>query len=195
MSFPLVLDLRGRRCLVVGSTDEARARVLRLLSFGARVRWVIRGSAPEPGADTWADAVDVVEREWQPMDLDDVWLVVLADRDAQAAAALGAACEARQRFFCAIDQPGWNSFNHVAIVEQGPVQIAISTGGEVPALSRALRAELEVLLGDGRLGEFATELARLRAATAPGARRDVVEKALEGFALEGRLILPGDRRS
>jgi siroheme synthase-like protein len=191
MSFPLVLDLRGRVCLVVGSLDEAAQRVARFLQAGAKVRWfVTNGFSNAPEASTVA--VERLERPWTPADLDDAWLVVLTDRDSEQASRLRAACDERRLYFCAVDQPAFNTFNHVAVVEQGPVQIAISTGGKVPALARRLRVVLERCLGDGRFAAFAQHLAELRDSSPVEHRKRVLEDALEGFDLEARLILPED---
>jgi siroheme synthase-like protein len=191
MSFPLALDLSGRLCLVVGGSAEALARVQRFVRAGADVRWVTGGSAAglDPGE---RDGVTVHTRSWQSSDLDDVWLVVFADRDAATAKALRAACDQRQRFFCAIDQTEWNTYNHVAIVEQGPVQIAISTGGKAPALAKRLRRELERLLEDGQFAAFAERVARAREQATAGTRQQVMDALLDGFAIEGQLLLPPD---
>lgn len=184
MTFPLVVELTGRLCLVVGSSHEAASRVRRLVEVGARVRWLGSGEhAAHPG-------VEQFEREWQDSDLDDVWLVVLADRDPERARALSAACDARRLFFCAVDQPEWNSFNHVSLIQQGPVQIAISTGGKVPALARRLRVLLEALLGDDRLARFAHALAALRQRTPVPERKRVLEEALSGLEIRGQLVVP-----
>jgi siroheme synthase-like protein len=191
MNFPLALDLSERLCLVIGVSAEARARVERFVRVGARVRWLTSAGA-EAFEPAWAERVDVLARPWQASDLDDCWLVVLADRDAATAAALRAACDERRRFFCAIDQTAFNSFNHVALIEQGPVQVAISTGGKVPALARKLRQELEKLFGDGRLARFAERLAQEREQAAAEDRRDVLRTRLDGVEIEGRLVLPDD---
>lgn len=190
MSFPLALELADRLCLVVGASEEAQLRVERFIAAGARVRWVTRAPVVPAGAEHSSARLELQLREWEPHDIDDCWLVVFADTNAAIAEALRAECDLRRRFFCAIDQTEWNSFNHVAVVQQGPVQIAVSTGGQVPALARKLRQELQRLLGDGRLAEFAARLSRMRQAAAPGERRALLASALAGLALEGRLSLP-----
>jgi siroheme synthase-like protein len=193
MTFPLVLELSDRLCLVVGASSEARHRVERFVSAGARVRWVVASGGQAGDEPPRSAAVERVERAWLPTDLDDCWLVVFADTDPATAAALRAACDERRLFFCAIDQTRWNSFNHVAIVQQGPVQIAISTAGKAPALARKLRQSLEAMLGDGRLGRFAQRLVRLREQAAPGKKAEVMAEALVGFELRGQLHLPPER--
>lgn len=193
MSFPLVLDLGGRLCLVVGGSEEAVHRVARFVEVGARVRWFTSSAAPGL-PEVSPTALERLERPWAPTDLDDVWLVVLADRDSEQAARLRAACDERRLYFCAVDQPAFNTFNHVAVIEQGPVQIAISTGGRAPALARRLRVVLERLLGDGRFAAFAQHLAELRERAPLARRKQVLEEALDGFDIEARLILPQDAK-
>jgi siroheme synthase-like protein len=186
MSFPVALDLRARRCLVVGFGGEATLRVANLRAAGAEVVWVTRGHAasPLPGFDT-----EVRERQFQSSDLSGCWLVVLTDTDAELAQQIGIACEERRIYFCAIDQPAFNSFSHVAVVRRGPVEIAISTGGRVPALARRLKVAFEGLFG-ADFTEFAERLAHLRASTPPRQRREVLDRVLSGFALQGSVELP-----
>jgi siroheme synthase (precorrin-2 oxidase/ferrochelatase) len=169
-AFPIALRLERRECLVVGSGEEALGRKQALEAAGARVR--------------------VVERDFSPEQLDGVWLAVLTDRDAELAARMAAAAEERRVFFCAVDQPDFGSYSHLAITRAGPVFAAIGTQGEVPALARRLRELVQALFERAGLGAFAEGLAELRRATPPERRREVLNDAVLGVRLEGELILP-----
>lgn len=175
VDFPIALKLVDRECLVVGSGDEALGRKRALEAAGARVR--------------------VVERDFVPGDLDGVWLAVLTDRDAELAARMARAAEERRVFFCAVDQPDFGSYSHLAITRAGPVFAAIGTQGQAPALARRLRELVEALFERAGLGPFAERLAELRRATPPERRRDVLNDAVADVRLEGELILPDTRRS
>lgn len=194
MSFPVVVDLRDRLCLVVGRSVEARLRVNRLLAAGALVRWVTQGERPSLETTLPPTRVTVCERAAVATDVSGCWLAVLADRDDATASLLMQACEAQQVFYCAIDQPRFNSFSHVAIVDQPPLQLALSSGGQVPALVRRLRQALERALDDGRLSAYAKRLAALRSVTPEAQRKAALEQALEGFDLELRLSIPDEGR-
>jgi siroheme synthase (precorrin-2 oxidase/ferrochelatase) len=64
MTFPAALDLRGKRCLVVGSGNEALRRVTQFRDVGGVVHWITRGTG-----QTLA-GVHVAPREFEANDVD-----------------------------------------------------------------------------------------------------------------------------
>lgn len=170
--FPIALKLTGRRCLVVGAGDEADGRARALTEHGADV---VRATTFEPSL------------------LEGVWLAVLATRDVELARAMDRECEARRIFFVAVDEPSVGSFAHLALARAGNVTVAIGTNGEAPALARRLREILAELFDRASLADFAARHARLRSATPPAERRDVLGADVRDVRIEGELVLP--RRS
>jgi siroheme synthase (precorrin-2 oxidase/ferrochelatase) len=168
-AFPVALKLVGKRCLVVGANEEARARAAALEAAGG--------------------VVTVVE-QFSPNDLDGIWLAVLTERDRALAELVAREAEARRVFFCAVDQPEVGSYSHVAITRAGPVFAAFGTQGEAPALARKLRELVEELFTRAGLGAFAERLATLRKRTPPERRRDVLNAAVDDVRLEATLVLP-----
>jgi siroheme synthase (precorrin-2 oxidase/ferrochelatase) len=167
--FPIALKLAGRRCLVVGTSDEARSRAAALAEAGAVV---------------------VATPEFSPAALEGAWLAVLADRDAELAARMDAECEARRIFFAAVDEPRFGSYSHLALARAGGVVVAIGTNGEAPALARRLREVIQDLFARSGLAAFAERHAALRRLTPPERRRDVLGADVRDVRLEGELVLP-----
>jgi siroheme synthase-like protein len=188
--FLLALDLSGKPVLVVGSGEEAIARASALKEAGASVSLV--APAPEAVLQNWAaeNNVSLVEREPSEVDLDGMWLVVLADQNAQWAERLGRAASARRVFFCAIDQPKWNSFAHVALARAGALRVGFSSSGRAPALVAALRRELTRLFEEARLSEFVERMAELRERLPPERRAEKLRALAAQIRLTGRLSLP-----
>lgn len=184
-SFLVALRLDGKRCLVLGSGAEAARRARELSAAGAAV--VAIGAAPCPELELLASdgRISVERRAFVEADLDDGWLVVLADRDPELLARVGPACQARRLLFCAVDQPGHNSFNHVAVARAGRVSVAVSTDGGAPALAKRLRDELERALSAADVAGFFEELSALRARTAPAERKRVLTEAAGRLSLTG----------
>lgn len=191
-TFPLGLRLDGKACLVVGSGDEAELRTNHLVLAGARVRLISEQPTPRLVELESAETIAIARRSFEEPDLDGVWLVVQTDRDAPLAERIGRAAEARQIFFCAIDQPAHSTFSHLALARSGPVTVAISTNGVAPSLARRLREELERVLTAAGIGEFAKRLAELRAKTPPEARRETLGRAVSSVRFDGKLVLPDD---
>lgn len=183
------LKLDGRRCLVVGSGDEARARVETLHGAGADVTWLC-----PVGADAGAGPSPIAaeHRPFSDGDVRGVRLAVLTDRDAALAARMDAACRAENALFCAIDQPAHGDFAHVATARQGPLVLAVSTSGRAPALAKRIRQELERLFCTPAVSAFVAELEQLRARTPRCERAKVMNEAARRLCIEGHVAI--DRR-
>ncbi len=141
--FPAFLDLRGRRCLVVGGGEIARQKIAGLLPSGAHIHVV----APEACAEVRRLAEDGRLRWWQRTysagDLEGAYLVIAATGEPRVNEAVFAEAERRGALCNSVDDPEHCHFQCPAVVRRGELQIAISTGGRSPALAQRLRAELE----------------------------------------------------
>lgn len=143
--YPLFLRLEGRRALVVGGGEVAARKVAELVEAGARVDVVAKEFAPALEARAGATVL-LQRRAFVPADVEGAWLVVAATDDPAVNRAVADAAEAQRVFVNAVDDPPNASAFFGAIVRRAPFQIAISSSGELPALSRLLREVLEQLL-------------------------------------------------
>lgn len=144
--YPLFLKLQDRACIVVGGNDLAEGKIRGLLDAGAKVRVI---------AAYVTDAIVSWSREgrlqWQPRayatgDLHDAFLVI-AVCDPETNATVLQEAE-REKIFCnAVDDGEHCSCYAGAVVQRGPLQIAISTSGYSPALAQRLRHQLEQQFG------------------------------------------------
>jgi precorrin-2 dehydrogenase/sirohydrochlorin ferrochelatase len=188
--FPVALLLEGRTCLVVGSDDEAERRVRALCEAGARVKLV--ASSPSPSLRSFAadePRVELLEAGYETSQLDDAWLVVLADRDEALAERMGDDCERKRLFFCAVDQPRKNSFSHVGIARASALTLAISTDGKAPALARRLKKELERLFAESRLAEFVDRVAAARSGAQPDVRARLTTELANRLRFTGSIVI------
>jgi siroheme synthase-like protein len=140
---PLFLKLAGRPVLLVGGGRVAAGKLTQLLAAGAHVRVVAPGISPPIRAA--ADRVQIVERAFEPSDLDGVWLAVAA-ADAETNHAVADAAEPRKIFVNAVDDPANASAFLSGVIRRDGVTIAISTSGEAPALTALLREALDDVL-------------------------------------------------
>jgi len=145
--FPMFLKLEGRSCLVVGAGTVAEGKINSLLLSGAVVRVV----APRANAavQEWArtSAIRWEEREFSPLDLDDVFLVIVATSSKDVNESVFREAQSRNVLCNVVDDPEHCHFYYPAVVRRGQLQIAISTAGESPTLAQKLRRELESQYG------------------------------------------------
>jgi uroporphyrin-III C-methyltransferase/precorrin-2 dehydrogenase/sirohydrochlorin ferrochelatase len=141
--YPAFLQLRDRKCLIVGDDHTTSRQAMTLASCGARIHWI-----KQPGAhiEPTHDNVSVELRRWHEDDLGDCWLVIANTDDDDLNRRIGLACEAR-RLLCHIRaQPALSTFAIPAIVDRSPLMVAISSGGVSPILSRVLKSKIETLV-------------------------------------------------
>jgi siroheme synthase-like protein len=205
--YPLLLELEGRPCLVVGGGPVGERKVEGLRAVGAAVTVVSPDLTPRLASLAEAGRITHVARAYRDGDLDGAALVFTALGDPRATAAV--ADEARRRgvWLNAADDPAHCTFILPAVVRRGPLTVAVASGGATPALTRALREHLETTLGPewATLAELAAEARReLRAAgrmadgdtwrraLAPDVRALVAERRVDDARreLRARLVMP-----
>jgi uroporphyrin-III C-methyltransferase/precorrin-2 dehydrogenase/sirohydrochlorin ferrochelatase len=175
---PIFLDLRGRRCLVVGGSETAARKSELLLRAGAQVDV----AAPDlhAGFDRlpYLDHLNRVADVFSPGLLDGKDAVIVVGDDALAKVVADAA-RTRHIPVNVADKPAMSSFILPSIIDRSPIMVAVSSGGESPVLARMLRARLETLIpaAYGRLGALASRCKeRVRATVKPEQRRAFWEK-------------------
>jgi siroheme synthase-like protein len=139
--FPVFLKLAGRRVVVVGGGPIAAGKLRALLDAEADVTVV----APDIVDAIRNAPVRLLNREFEPGDLDGAWYVVAA-APPEVNRAVSAAANARGIFVNAVDDLENASAYAGAVLQRGGVTIALSTDGEAPALAGLLREALESVL-------------------------------------------------
>ncbi|MBZ4185473.1 siroheme synthase CysG [Thermomonas sp. RSS23] len=159
--FPLFLDLRGRRVLVVGGGAVAARKIAALLEAGATVQVVANALEPGLAALVSHRHITHLATTFAPTQLEGAWLVIAATDDAGVNRAVADAAQARQVWANVVDDAALASAQLPARVQRGPLQIAISSGGASPMLARHLREQLELQFDDA-VGALAQLLSQLR---------------------------------
>ena len=161
--FPIFLKLEGKPCLVVGGGPIAEGKTAGLLRSGARVTVVSPELTTSLAALAETRAIDWQPRNFELADLDGAFLVVAATSSFDANALIYQEADRRGILCNAVDQPEQCHFYYPAVVDRGPLQIAISTAGLSPSLAQRLRKDLEVQFGP-EYERWVEWLGRVRAA-------------------------------
>ena len=149
--YPVMLELAGRRCVVVGAQAIREDKVEGLLAGGADDVLVVE-STLDDRFDGVA-GVEVRRRAWRPDDLDGAFLAVASSDDAATRAAIARAARARGVLVNVVDDIPSCDWAAPAVVRRGDLVVAIGTGGVSPAVARLVRERLQE--------EFGTEWAEL----------------------------------
>jgi len=146
--YPVNLDIRNRRCLVVGGGPIGSRKTLALLGCGASVT-VVSPDATERLV-TLSDnrEIELKRRTYRSSDPKGMFLVIGATDDDLLNRQVHDDAE-RLGILCNIaDRPEICSFILPAVVNRGDLVIAISTSGKSPAFAKQLRLELAERFGD-----------------------------------------------
>lgn len=193
--YPVYLDMRGRRALVVGGGAVGTRKTETLLRAGARVTVVSPQATSTLQALAAAGQVTWHARPYQPADMADAFLAFSATDDPALNRRI-AADAARHHVLCNFaDQPDRGHFILPSIVERGDLLVSISTCGKSPAVARRLRQELEAYFGE----EYAPFLRLLGAVRvrllerehAPETHRRIFGRLIDGGLLA--MVRDGDR--
>jgi siroheme synthase-like protein len=180
----MVLALEGRRCLVVGGGPVAEGRVAALLAAGARVTVVSPTLTAALEDEARAGRIRHLARAYAAGDLAGHRLAIVATGRRDVDAQVAGDARAVGVWVNVADDPALCDFFLPSVLRRGRLVVAVSTGGASPALTRAVRRELEALVPAeyARLVEAVAEVrSELRARGAPATG------AAWQAALDGRL--------
>lgn len=183
--YPLFLELAGRACVVIGGGAVAERKVEGLLQVEASVTVISPTLSDRLEAWKTEGRIRHLRRDYGPGDLAGSQLAFVATDDGEVNAAVAREGRERGVWVNAADDPAHCDFILPSVLRRGPLAVAVATGGSSPALSRAVREELEAYFTPDYtvLAEIAAEV-----------RRDLKER---GRTLDGqawRQALDGDLR-
>jgi len=141
--YPIFLDIREKKCVVVGGGEVALRKVKALVEHGARVEVVSPDLCAELDRMAEDGEVHVLRRDYAEGDLAGAVLVVAATNDGDLNAKVAEEAKTAGALINAVDDPEHCDFIVPSYLRRGDITIAISTGGRSPALARKIRTELE----------------------------------------------------
>ena len=142
--YPAFLNLKGKIAVVIGGGKVAERKVVTLLKAGSNVKVVSPYLTKRIGKEKLRGRIKHIPRQYRKGDLKNAFLVIAAtdshpinDRVSKDASCL----------VNVVDTPSLCKFIVPSVMNRGPLNIAVSTSGVSPALSRSIRKELEKLYG------------------------------------------------
>jgi precorrin-2 dehydrogenase/sirohydrochlorin ferrochelatase len=161
--YPTMLELRGRRCVVIGDQAVRDGKVEGLVAAGADDVLVV-AIGPPRHLDELArlEGVAVRRRRWRADDLDDAFLAVCSGGSAGERDAIAQEARSRRVLVNVMDDIPNCDWSAPSVVRRGELVIAIATGGASPALARKVREQLATAYGE----EWAEVLAVVRSVRA-----------------------------
>ena len=183
--FPIFVEMKRRRCLVIGGGAVAERKIAGLLEAGAAVTLISPDVSETIARWSKEKLIQLTARRYQPGDLAGHELVFVATSDRAVNAAVYSEGRERGVWVNAADDPVHCDFILPSVLRRGDLTVAVSSGGGSPALARTIREELEIYLS----GEY-EQLAKLAAE----ARTELHKRSLHVPFETWRKALSGDVR-
>ena len=158
--YPLLLDLAGRRVVVVGGGAVALRRVRGLIDAGALVHVIapavhpelaaLAGRAPPAAGDAPAGGLALHRRAYADGDVHGAWLAHACTDDPAVNAAVAAEAERRRVLCVRADTAAGGTARTPAVTRSGGVTVAVNAADD-PGRAAALRDAIGRLLDLGEL--------------------------------------------
>lgn len=179
--YPVMLDLAGVDCLVVGGGRVAERKVEGLLGVGARVTVIAPRLGEVLAGLARAGRIQHDRRPFAAGDTAGFRLVIAATDDPRLNAAVAEEGRRQGLLVNVVDCAPESNFIVPAVLRRGELVIAVSTGGASPAQARRIRERLEREYGP-EWGPYLSLLEELRSLVIshwpPGPAREAVLQAL-----------------
>ncbi|MDZ7759729.1 MAG: bifunctional precorrin-2 dehydrogenase/sirohydrochlorin ferrochelatase [Desulfovermiculus sp.] len=148
-NFPAFLDLRARRCLVVGAGRVGLRKIRRLVYCQAHPLVVVE---PQPQDSLTRDlelgrAITWHQRPYDSGDIQGAFLVVASTSNPEINIHIGRLCQENNILCNVVDQPELCSLIWPSLISKGDLQMAVTTGGASPALTSRIRGQLDQEFG------------------------------------------------
>ncbi len=141
--YPINLDIRHKKVLVIGAGSVALQKIEGLLLAGAQVSVVAKEASPAIRELFQQQRISLELRAYQKEDLKGAFLVFAATNDFEVNRQIHQEALNEKVLFNAVDQAAECDFTIPARVHRGDLLIAISSGGRAPFISKLLRKYFE----------------------------------------------------
>lgn len=141
--YPIFLNIRDRKCMVIGGGQVALRKVKSLLECGAEVKLISPSLCPE--LDTLAESrtIGVIRKSYQAGDLQGAFIVIAATDSSDINSEIAKECHNIGVWVNVVDNAEESDFILPSSLHRGSLTIAVATSGRSPALSRKIRMLLE----------------------------------------------------
>ena len=159
--YPILVDLQGKKALVVGGGKVAQRKIESLLEYGVSVHVIARELTAELEQLRSRKRIELLGGEFSEAHLEGVFLVIAATDDALLNRRVSQEAQKRGLLVNAVDQPADCNFIVPSVLSRGDLLIAVSTSGKSPAFARKVRLELDQHFGK-EYGFFLNLMGNLR---------------------------------
>ena len=151
--YPICLDIKNKKCVVVGGGKVAFRKVESLLEAGAKVIVISPEIIPslqklERGKPLNKNKITCLLQEYKSGDIKKgTFLVIAASDNSQLNAKIADDAKRLNLLINVVDSPKLCNFILPATLRRGSLTISVSTSGKSPALAKKIKEDLQNIYG------------------------------------------------
>ena len=145
--FPIYLEIKNKKILVIGGGVVAQRKIESLLEAGANVAVVSKDLTQQLREYKKDGKIIVIGRDYEEKLLENVFMVIAATDDVELNHRISQDALKKGLLINAVDQPEDCNFIFPSVIKRGDLIVAISTSGKSPALAKKIREQLEQEFG------------------------------------------------
>jgi precorrin-2 dehydrogenase/sirohydrochlorin ferrochelatase len=138
-----MLDIRGRKAVVIGGDRVAAQKAAALTASGAEVSVIGQQFCDELLQQAAHHRVKLVRKSYAPGDLAGAFVVIAATSDPQMIETIWEETQERGQLVNIVDVPERCTFIMPSVLRRDQLTIAVSTEGASPSLAKRIRQRLE----------------------------------------------------
>ncbi len=158
--YPIFVEMQGRKVILVGGGNVALEKIGKLVDADADVTVVAPELISPVREFTDADRARLIERAYEPGDIDGFDVVMIATDDGEVNRGIADEARAAGIWVNAADDVNNCDFILPSMLTRGKITVAMSTAGTSPAMARWLRENIGEFLNEDveMLGDLLAEV-------------------------------------
>ena len=143
MYFPLFLDIKKSKFLIIGAGSVALAKLETILEFSDNILIVANNIAPQTAAFIKEKKIEFIQDSYQKKYLDSIDVIIAATNDSEVNHQISIDAKSEKKLINSVDDPENSNFIFGASFKKGDVVLSVSTAGTSPVLARLLKKKLQ----------------------------------------------------
>ena len=141
MYYPAMLNLKNKKCVVVGGGLVALRKCMTLLECEASIK-VVSLTFRKEFSEFSSERILLIRDNFRTRYIEGCFLVIAATEEIEVNQEIYSYCEGNRILVNVADEPELCSFIVPAYIRRGDLTISVSTGGRSPALARKIKEDL-----------------------------------------------------
>lgn len=138
--YPVFLNLKNKKCIIIGGGKVAERKAASLLRTGADLTVISPELTNKLKKIKAKKRIKHISRRYKKGDLKNAFLVIAATDSNEINKSIS---DNAPNLINVVDKPSLCNFIVPSVLRRGPLTIAISTSGVSPAIAKKIRKELE----------------------------------------------------